>query len=61
MLTHLAKKNNKWICHNCRMEQKKLQPTCWFCDYFFSNYEAVVLENYKEVNNEISNDLSRET
>ena len=55
MFTHLVKKNNKWICHNCRMEQKELRETCWFCDYFFSNYEVIAIERFKE-QNEVSND-----
>lgn len=51
MVTHLVRKGDKLICHNCRMEQKELRETCWFCDYFFSNYEIIVLENYKEKQN----------
>lgn len=51
MVTHLVRKGDKLICHNCRMEQKELRETCWFCDYFFSNYEIMVLENYKEKQN----------
>lgn len=47
MLTHLVRKENKLICHNCRMEQKELRETCWFCGYFFSNYHVLLVESYE--------------
>ena len=53
MLTHLVRKDNKLICHNCRMEQKELRETCWFCNYFFSNYHVFLVENYNSINNDI--------
>jgi len=52
MFTHLVKKPIGYICGNCRMKQQEIKDTCWFCGYFFSNYEVVLLENYKEQNNE---------
>jgi len=55
MITHLVRKENKLICHNCRMEQKELRETCWFCGYFFSNYEVIAVEGFKK-QNEISDD-----
>lgn len=53
MITHLVKKPGGYICHNCRMKQQEIKETCWFCGYFFSNYEIVLLKNYKEQNDEI--------
>lgn len=47
MLAHLVKKPNGYLCSNCRMAQNKLEETCWFCGYFFSNYEVILMENYK--------------
>ena len=51
MITHLVKRNDGYLCHNCRMAQKELRETCWFCGYFFSNYESIVLKNYKDKEN----------
>lgn len=51
MITHLVKKNDYYICHNCRMKQQELKETCWFCGYIFSNFEVIVLENYKDREN----------
>lgn len=47
MLTHLIRKGDQLICHNCHMIQKKLQETCCFCGYYFSNYEVLLAESYK--------------
>ena len=47
MLTHLVKKGNDFVCHNCRMKQKELRDTCWFCGYFFSNFEIIKIENFE--------------
>ena len=33
------------------MKQQELKETCWFCGYFFSNYEVVALENFKDKEN----------
>jgi predicted amidophosphoribosyltransferase len=52
MFTHLVKKPTGYICGNCRMKQQEIKDTCWFCGYFFSNYEVVLLENYKEQSDE---------
>lgn len=51
MITYLVKKPNYYICGNCRMKQQELHENCWFCGCIFSNYENVILENYKEQEN----------
>lgn len=51
MFTHLVKKSNYYICGNCRMKQQELHETCWFCGCLFSNYENIILKNYKEQEN----------
>lgn len=51
MFTHLVKKPTGYICGNCRMKQQEIKDTCWFCGYFFSNYEVILLENLKEQEN----------
>lgn len=48
MIATILTKNNKHICSNCRMEQQALRAYCWFCECSFSNYEEMVLQNYKE-------------
>jgi len=48
MITHLVEKNDKLICHNCKMIQKEIKCTCWFCGYFFSNWEVLQLEKFFE-------------
>ena len=55
MIATLLTKNNKHICSNCRMEQKDLRAFCWFCDSFFSNYEEVALQYYKDKNTILEN------
>lgn len=45
MTSKLLKKNNSetYYCSNCRMRQPQLQPNCWWCGDWFSNYESVVI------------------
>jgi len=47
MIAKLIHKNDYYYCSECRMKQK-LQPYCDFCEAIFSNYEELLLENYKE-------------
>lgn len=51
MFAHLVKKSNNYICSNCRMKQEELKETCWFCGYFFSNWEVIKIENFNVENN----------
>ena len=48
MIAQILKKTGYCICSNCRMKQPELNETCWFCESFFSNYEELLLESYKE-------------
>lgn len=41
-------KNNTFICSQCRLKQIQIQPYCHFCGEYFSNYESVILELFKE-------------
>lgn len=49
MFTYLIKKSQGFICGNCRMAQKRIENTCWFCGYIFSNYEEILIKNYKDI------------
>lgn len=51
MFAHLVKKPDYYICSNCRMKQTEIKETCWFCGYFFSNWEVIQLENFKVTEN----------
>lgn len=51
MVTQLVKRPSYYICGNCRMKQEELHENCWFCGYFFSNYEIIKLENFKTLEN----------
>lgn len=48
MFAHLIKKSDKYICSNCKMQQKEIKETCSFCNYFFSNYEVIKLEKIQK-------------
>ena len=48
MIAKLIHKNDYYICSNCRMKQPELNETCRFCESFFSNYEELFLEAFKE-------------
>ena len=51
MVAKLKEKNSVYYCSNCRMRQYKLEPTCFFCEALFSNYEEVMIEIFKKENN----------
>ena len=41
--------NNNYYCSNCMMMQPTPpSPNCMFCGNWFSNYENVVIETFKE-------------
>ena len=50
MITILVSKYGEYFCGNCRMRQKELTPYCPFCDYSFSNYEELLLQQYNDKN-----------
>ena len=51
MFAHLVKKPTGYICNNCRMKQDELKEECWFCGYFFSNWEVIKIEEFLKENN----------
>ena len=51
MIATLLKKPQGYMCSNCRLIQRTIAPTCSFCNYSFSNFEEIVLEQYKEIEN----------
>ena len=44
MIAKLVKKNNDYICSECRMRQYDIQSYCSFCKLPFSNYEEVMFD-----------------
>ena len=45
----LIKKNNDYLCDNCYIKQPSvLEPYCIFCAQIFSNYEEVMINKFKE-------------
>ena len=48
MVAELVKRGDKYICSECRMQQRGLQWSCWFCGKTFSNYENILLKKLKE-------------
>lgn len=50
MITHLILQGENFICGHCKMIQHYLREVCHFCGYSFSNYEELLIKNYKEKN-----------
>ena len=48
MVADLIKKNNYYYCSHCRMRQLQPNPNCYFCGNYFSNWESVLIEEFKE-------------
>ena len=48
MVSKLIKKDYAYICSECRMRQPRLQDTCWWCGNLFSNFEEVLMKDFKE-------------
>lgn len=60
MVAELVKRGDKYICSECRMRQRDIQWSCWFCGKTFSNYENIMFKKMKEEANNESN-LYRES
>lgn len=52
MVAELVKRGDKYICSECRMQQREIQWSCWFCGKYFSNYESILIEKLKEKEND---------
>jgi len=48
MVSTLVKRNTHYYCSNCMMRQLQLNPNCYFCGNSFSNWESVMIEEFKE-------------
>ena len=40
---------NEYYCSECMMRQKEIKPICYFCGALFSNYEAVIIQLYRDL------------
>lgn len=48
-VTTLTKKTNDYYCNHCFMKQpKKLMSECIFCGCFFTNFEEILVKDFKE-------------
>lgn len=54
MVARLVKneRNGCWYCSECKMRQFKVEERCEFCWNVFSNYEEVLMEDMKMVEDE---------
>lgn len=48
MVAGLIKRGNGYICSECRMRQRDLQYSCWFCGKTFSNFESILCKETEE-------------
>ena len=44
----LKHKGQYWYCNNCMMRQPGIVPQCVFCEIPFSNFETLLIEDYKQ-------------
>lgn len=55
MVAELVKRGDSYICSACRMKQRELQWSCWFCGKTFSNFESILLKKIREEEKNESN------
>lgn len=55
-LGYLVKKDNDYLCSECRMRQKPIEECCKFCRVAFSNYENIMIKEIMEKEKEKQND-----
>ena len=48
MVSNLVKNNSYYYCSHCMMRQLQINPNCYFCGNYFSNWEEVMIELFKE-------------
>lgn len=54
MTGKLIRKNNNYICSECRMRQHgDLMPFCYFCGTNFSNYEEILVIKFHQEMDEV--------
>lgn len=50
MIAQYIKKNGYWYCSNCLMRvQGEFRSFCSFCESEFTNYEDVLIQEYKDL------------
>jgi len=50
MIAKYLKKNGIYYCSNCMMRaQGELEPFCPFCGSEFTNYEDILIQEYKDL------------
>lgn len=47
MIAKLIQKLDSYYCSECRIKQP-INEVCIFCGAIFSNYEELILDNYKD-------------
>ena len=49
----IEKINNKYLCGNCYITLKNIEPYCPFCGAIFSNYEHILIYKFKDEQSEL--------
>lgn len=49
MIAQYVRRNGKYVCSNCRVEVREIEPECWFCGALITNFEEVAIENFKKL------------
>ena len=50
MIAQYIRKNNWWYCSNCLMRAgDELTPFCRFCENELTNYEEILIQQYKDL------------
>ena len=44
----LKEKNGVYYCTHCRMNQKRIEPMCFFCGAILTNYEEIAIKIFKQ-------------
>lgn len=60
MVTTIKNQGWNYYCANCRMKFQKIVPNCPFCGAICSNYEEVIVDLSKRLNDEEARKLIEE-